>query len=92
MLEAFARLFSRRIWEHAKILIMGASLCPAERTVAAVLQVVGLSGEKHFQIVTVFSVVRSVASQSQARCHRSLTQERQKDGYLCVYVQQEFGE
>jgi len=49
MLGAFARLFSHRIWEHAKILFMGAILCPAERTVTAVLRVMGLSGEKHFQ-------------------------------------------
>lgn len=49
MLGAFARLFSKRIWEHAKILLMGAILCPAERTVTAVLRVMGLSGEKHFQ-------------------------------------------
>ena len=49
ILEAFARLFSKRIWEHAKILLIGAILCPAERTVTAVLRVVGLSGEKHFQ-------------------------------------------
>jgi hypothetical protein len=49
MLEAFARLFSKRIWEHAKILLIGAILCPAERTVTAVLRVMGLSGEKHFQ-------------------------------------------
>ena len=49
VLEAFARLFSKRIWEHAKILLMGAILCPAERTVTAVLRVMGLSREKHFQ-------------------------------------------
>jgi hypothetical protein len=49
MMGAFAKLFSRRIWEHTKILLMGAMLCPAERTVCAVLRVMGLSGEKHFQ-------------------------------------------
>src|SRR5512134_1648921 len=49
MLGAFARLFSKRIWEHAKILYMGAILSPAERTVTAVLRVMGLSWEKHFQ-------------------------------------------
>ena len=43
MLGAFTRLFSKRIWEHAKILITGSILCPAERTVAAVLRVMGLS-------------------------------------------------
>jgi hypothetical protein len=49
ILGAFARLFSKRVWEHAKILLAGAILCPAERTVTAVLRVMGLSGEKHFQ-------------------------------------------
>jgi hypothetical protein len=45
----FAKLFSKRIWEHAKILLTGAILCPAERTVTAVLRVMGLSWEEHFQ-------------------------------------------
>src|SRR5512141_2675426 len=49
ILEAFARLFSKRIWEHTRILLIGAILSPAERTVAAALRVMGLSGEKHFQ-------------------------------------------
>jgi len=49
MLGAFARLFSQRIWEHAKILLIGAIVSPAERTVTAVLRVMGLSGEKRFQ-------------------------------------------
>lgn len=49
MLGAFTRLFSKRVWDHAKILFTGAILCPAERTVTAVLRVMGLSGEKHFQ-------------------------------------------
>jgi hypothetical protein len=49
ILGAFARLFSERIWEHARILFIGAILSPAERTVTAALRVMGLSGEKHFQ-------------------------------------------
>jgi hypothetical protein len=49
LLGAFARLFSKRIWEHARILLIGAILSPAERTVTAALRVMGLSGEKHFQ-------------------------------------------
>jgi hypothetical protein len=49
ILEAFARLFSRRIWKQAKTLLIGAILSPAERTVSAALRVMGLSGEKHFQ-------------------------------------------
>src|SRR5512140_3794554 len=46
---AFRRLFSKRIWAYAQILLVGAILSPAERTVAAALRVMGLSGEKHFQ-------------------------------------------
>ena len=49
ILGAFARLFSKRIWEHARILLLGAILSPAERTVTAALRVMGLSWEKHFQ-------------------------------------------
>src|SRR3972149_492358 len=49
ILGVFARLFSKRIWEHARILLIGAILSPAERTVTAALRVMGLSGEKHFQ-------------------------------------------
>jgi hypothetical protein len=49
MMGSFASLFSKRIWEHAKILFKGAMLCPAERTVTAVLRVMGMSWEKHFQ-------------------------------------------
>ena len=49
ILEAFARLFSKRIWKQAKTLLIGAILSPAERTVTAALRVMGLSGEKHFQ-------------------------------------------
>ncbi len=61
--EAFARLFSKRIWEQAKTLLIGAILSPAERTVAAALRVMGLSHEKHFQNyaqhdVIVFSIGR----------------------------------
>src|SRR3970040_1649102 len=49
MLGAFARLFSKRIREHAKVLLVGAILSPAERTVTAALRAMGLSWEKHFQ-------------------------------------------
>jgi hypothetical protein len=49
ILGAFARLFSNRIWKHAKILLIGAILSPAERTVTAALRATGLSLEKHFQ-------------------------------------------
>jgi hypothetical protein len=57
ILEAFARLFSKRIWKQAKTLLIGVILSPAERNVTAAfpkghrddVRVMGLSGEKHFQ-------------------------------------------
>ena len=49
ILGSFERLFSQRIWKHAKILLMGAILSPAERTVTAALRMTGLSMDKHFQ-------------------------------------------
>lgn len=45
----FAPIFSRRIWEHVQVLLMGAILAPGKRTVTAALRVMGLSGERHFQ-------------------------------------------
>ncbi len=45
----FAPLFSKRVWEHAKVLLVGALLAPGKRTVSATLRVMGLSEEKHFQ-------------------------------------------
>lgn len=49
LIVAFAPLFSKRIWAHAQVLIEGALLCPAKRTVTSALRVMGLSDEKHFQ-------------------------------------------
>jgi len=49
ILGSFANLFSKRIWKHAKILLIGAILSPAERTVTAALRATGLSLEKHFE-------------------------------------------
>jgi hypothetical protein len=49
ILTSFARLFSKRIWEHARLLLIGAILTPGQRTVAGVLRIMGLEAEKHFQ-------------------------------------------
>ena len=49
ILNTFAPLFSKRIWERVQVLLAGAILSPAERTVTAALRAVGLSQEKHFQ-------------------------------------------
>jgi len=45
----FALLFSKRVGAHAQILLVGALLAPGKRTVTAVLRVMGLSQERHFQ-------------------------------------------
>jgi hypothetical protein len=37
----FAPLLSKRVWEHAQVLIVGALLAPGKRTVSAVLRVLG---------------------------------------------------
>ena len=49
ILTSFARLFSKRIWKHAQILLIGAILTPGQRTVAAALRIMGLDGKIHFQ-------------------------------------------
>ena len=45
----FASLFSKRVWARAQVLVLGALLAPGKRTVTAVLRVMGLSQERHFQ-------------------------------------------
>ena len=42
-------LFSERVWEWAKVLLIGAILAPGKRTVTAALRVMGLSNEVQFQ-------------------------------------------
>jgi hypothetical protein len=42
-------IFSERVWEWANVLLIGAILAPGERTVAAVLRVMGQANEKPFQ-------------------------------------------
>ena len=41
--------FSKRVWKLAFILLVGAILAPGKRTVTAVLPIMGLSQERHFQ-------------------------------------------
>jgi hypothetical protein len=45
----FAPLFSKAVFEYAKVLLVGAILAPGKRTVTACLRVCGKSQEKHFQ-------------------------------------------
>jgi DDE superfamily endonuclease len=49
LLLAFAPLFRSSVWGYAQVLLLGAILAPGQRTVTAVLHIVGLGNEKHFQ-------------------------------------------
>ena len=44
----FAPLFSKRVWQHARLLLMGAILAPGRRTVSSALRAMGLDQEKRF--------------------------------------------
>ena len=46
---AFADLFSKRTFKCVQLLVVGAILAPGKRTITAILRVMGLSQEKHFQ-------------------------------------------
>jgi hypothetical protein len=48
MLAPFAPLFSRRVWCHAQLLLVGAILTPGTRTVTAALRVMGRAMEHRF--------------------------------------------
>ncbi len=49
VLRQFETVLSERMWEWAKVLLIGAILAPGERTVTAILRVMGCADEKHFQ-------------------------------------------
>src|SRR5919197_1473601 len=49
LIVRFAPVFSKRVWDHAQVLVVGALLAPGKRTVTAVLRVMGLSQERQFQ-------------------------------------------
>ncbi len=49
VLRCFEVVFSERVWEWAKVLLIGAILAPGERTVTAILRVMGLHHERQFQ-------------------------------------------
>jgi hypothetical protein len=46
VLGAFVALFSRPVWCHAQLVLVGAILCRGPHTVTAVLRVMGLGGER----------------------------------------------
>ena len=49
VLRQFETVFSERVWEWAKVLLIGAILAPGERTVAAILRVMGCADDLQFQ-------------------------------------------
>ena len=48
-MSSFAPLFSARVWPHAQVLLTGALLAPGQRTVSALLRVMGLDHRSDFQ-------------------------------------------
>jgi hypothetical protein len=46
----FAPVFSRPVWQHGKVLLTGAVLAPGQRTVTAMLRIMGRSAEPKFQM------------------------------------------
>jgi hypothetical protein len=49
LIVAFAPLFSKPVFKHAQVLLIGSLLAPGKRTVTAALRVCDLSDEVHFQ-------------------------------------------
>jgi hypothetical protein len=49
VLGVFEDVFSERVWDWVQVLVIGGILTPGQRTVAAVLRVMGLSGERQYQ-------------------------------------------
>ena len=49
VLRVFEDGFSERIWDWVQVLVVGAIVTPGQRTVAAVLRVMGLGGERQYQ-------------------------------------------
>src|SRR4051812_2697787 len=49
VLHRFEDVFSERVWDWVQVLVVGAILTPGQRTVAAVLRVMGLSDEQQYQ-------------------------------------------
>ena len=45
----FAPVFSRPVWQHVKVLLTGAVLAPGQRTVTAILRIMGRSAAPDFQ-------------------------------------------
>ena len=48
VLVPFATLFQYRTWLKVQVLLVGTILAPGQRTVAAALRVMGLSGDRNY--------------------------------------------
>jgi hypothetical protein len=48
VLASFAPLFSKRVWQHAQVLLVGAILAPGRRTVGSALRAMGLDRYERF--------------------------------------------
>ena len=49
MVRPFEGCFNARVWEWAKVLLIGAILAPGERTVAAILRIMGVQNDQQVQ-------------------------------------------
>jgi hypothetical protein len=49
VISIFVPVFSRPVWQHAKVLLTGTILAPGTRTLASILRIMGLADEPHFQ-------------------------------------------
>jgi hypothetical protein len=83
LMVAFASLFSKPVFQHAQVLLMGAILAPRKRTVTSALRVMGLSG-RAFSELPSCAQPRSVV---QSRCRPDLAfvagQRLCSDGSRC---------
>ncbi|MGE3538963.1 MAG: transposase [Candidatus Tectimicrobiota bacterium] len=48
VIGVFVPVFSRPVWQHAKVLLTGAILAPGQRTVTAILRIMGRSAAPNF--------------------------------------------
>ena len=49
LMTTFAPLFTKRVWYHVQVLLVGAILAPGKRTITAVFRVMGVAHAKAFQ-------------------------------------------
>ena len=69
LLAPFAPLFSKRVFRHAQVLLLGTILAPGQRTVSSALRAMGLGQQKRFHC---YHRVLSRASWSSVKASRIL--------------------